>query len=150
MCSLKGKNYILISLTEDSGLGYSHSASSEGLFQRGKRRTCMCRSFWLKKTKINHVVEHQKIMLLLSRFGCVWLCVTPQTAAHQASPSLGFSRQKHWSGLPFPSPMRESEVVQSCPTLATPWTAAYQAPPSMGFSRQKYWSRVPVPSPKRL
>jgi len=32
----------------------------------------------------------------------------------------------------------ESEVAQSCPTLATPWTAAYQAPPSKGFSRQKY------------
>ena len=30
-------------------------------------------------------------------------------AAHQASPSLGFSRQEHWSGLPFPSPMHESE-----------------------------------------
>ena len=40
----------------------------------------------------------------------------------------------------------ESEVAQSCPTLATPWTAAYQAPPSMGFSRQKYWSGVPLPS----
>ena len=64
-------------------------------------------------------------------------------AAHQASPSLGFSRQEHWSGLPFPSPTCESEIAQSCPTLATPWTAAYQAPPSMGFSRQKYWSGVP-------
>ena len=41
----------------------------------------------------------------------------------------------------------ESEVAQSCPTLATPWTAAYQTPPSMGFSRQKYWSGVPLPSP---
>ena len=30
-------------------------------------------------------------------------------AAHQALPSLGFSRQEHWSGLPFPSPMHESE-----------------------------------------
>ena len=40
----------------------------------------------------------------------------------------------------------ESEVAQSCPTLATSWTAAYQAPPSMGFSRQKYWSGVPLPS----
>ena len=30
-------------------------------------------------------------------------------AAHQAAPSLGFSRQEHWSGLPFPSPMHESE-----------------------------------------
>ena len=28
----------------------------------------------------------------------------PQTAAYQAPPSLGFSRQEHWSGLPFPSP----------------------------------------------
>ena len=46
--------------------------------------------------------------------------------------------------------MRESEVVQSCPTLATPWTAAYQAPPSMGFSRQEYRSGVPSPSPGDL
>ena len=30
-------------------------------------------------------------------------------AAHQAPPSLGFCRQEHWSGLPFPSPMQESE-----------------------------------------
>ena len=68
--------------------------------------------------------------------------------AHQGSPSLGFSKQEHWSGLPFPSPMGESEVAQSCPTLATPQTAAHQSPPSMGFSRQKYWSGVPLPSPQ--
>ena len=30
-------------------------------------------------------------------------------ATHQAPPSLGFSRHEHWSGLPFPSPMHESE-----------------------------------------
>jgi len=30
-------------------------------------------------------------------------------AAHQVPPFLGFSRQEHWSGLPFPSPMHESE-----------------------------------------
>ena len=36
------------------------------------------------------------------------LCATPQTATHQAPLSLGFSRQEHWSGLPFPSPMHES------------------------------------------
>ena len=40
----------------------------------------------------------------------------------------------------------ESEVAQSCPTLATPWTASYQAPLSMGFSRQEYWSGMPLPS----
>ena len=48
------------------------------------------------------------LLLLLSRFSCVRLCATPWTAAYQASPSLGFSRQEHWSGLPFPSPMHES------------------------------------------
>ena len=49
------------------------------------------------------------LLLLLSPFSRVQLCGTPQMAAHQAPPSLGFSRQEHWSGLPFPSPMHESE-----------------------------------------
>ena len=49
------------------------------------------------------------LLLLLSRFSRVRLCATPETAAHQAPLSLGFSRQEHWSGLPFPSPMHESE-----------------------------------------
>ena len=34
----------------------------------------------------------------------VQLSVTPWTVAHQAPPSMGFSRQEYWSGLPFPSP----------------------------------------------
>ena len=89
--------------------------------------------------------------MLPSCFSRVRPCATPWTAAFQASPSLGFSRQEHWSGLPFPSPMHESgkwkwshSVVSNS---ATPWTAAYQAPPSMGFSGQQYWSGVPLPSP---
>ena len=49
------------------------------------------------------------MLLLLSRFSRVQLCVTQWTAAHQAPPSLGCSRQEHWSGLPFPSPVHESE-----------------------------------------
>ena len=49
------------------------------------------------------------LLLLLSCFSRVQLCATPQTAAHQAPPSLGFSRQEHWIGLPFPSPKHESE-----------------------------------------
>ena len=53
------------------------------------------------------------LLLLLSHFSRVWLCATPETAAHQAPPSLGFSRQEHWSGLPFPSPMHESEKWKS-------------------------------------
>ena len=34
----------------------------------------------------------------------VQLFETPRTVAHQAPPSMGFSRQEFWSGLPFPSP----------------------------------------------
>ena len=49
------------------------------------------------------------LLLLLSRFSRVRLCATPWTAAHQVPPSLKFSRQEHWSGLPFPSPTHESE-----------------------------------------
>ena len=49
------------------------------------------------------------LLLLLSHFSRVQLCATPQTAPHQAPRSLGFSRQEHWSGLPFPSPMHASE-----------------------------------------
>ena len=55
------------------------------------------------------ILSEVSLLLLLSRFSRVQLCATPQTAAHQAPPSLGFSRQEHWSGLPFPSPMQESE-----------------------------------------
>ena len=69
--------------------------------------------------------------MLLSHFSRVRLCATPQMAAHQAPPSLGFSRQEHWSGLPSPSPMHESEKWKwshsvSVWLLVTPWIAAYR------------------------
>ena len=78
-------------------------------------------------------------------------------AAHQDPPSLAFSRQEHWSGLPFPSPMQKSEKCPTflqCPTchfsrvrlFATLWTAAVQSPLATGFSRQEYWSGLPFPS----
>ena len=90
------------------------------------------------------------LLLLLSRFSRVWLCATPQTAAHQAPPSLGFSRQEYWSGLPFPSPMNACVLsrfnrVRLC---VTPWRALHQAPLSTGFSRQEYWSGLPCPYPQ--
>ena len=45
----------------------------------------------------------------LSRF---WLVATPWTAAYQAPPSMGFSRQEYWSGLPLPSPTEEPSGLQ--------------------------------------
>ena len=41
---------------------------------------------------------------------CVRLFVTPWTAAHQAPPSMGFSRQEYWSGVPLPSPCFDSKL----------------------------------------
>ena len=55
-----------------------------------------------------YYINNQEL-LLLSCFSRVQLCATPETAAHQAPPSLEFSRQEHLSGLPFPSPTHESE-----------------------------------------
>ena len=70
-------------------------------------------------------------------------------AAHQAPSSLGFSRQEYWSGLPFPSPMHESEseVFQSCLTLHDPMDCSLPGSSAHGFSRQEYWSGLPFPSP---
>ena len=60
-----------------------------------------------KETEENNIKE--RLLLLLSHFSRVRLFETPWTVAHQTPLSMGFSRQGHWSGLPFPSPMHESE-----------------------------------------
>ena len=48
----------------------------------------------------------------------VRLFVTPWTVAYQAPPSMGFSRQEYWSGLPFPSPgdLPDTEIEPGSPT----------------------------------
>ena len=51
------------------------------------------------------------LLLLLSRFSHVRLCATPETTAHQAPQSLGFSRQEHRSGLPFPSTRLGKDII---------------------------------------
>ena len=95
-------------------------------------------------------INYMVLLLLVSRFSRVRLCATPEMAAYQALLSLGFSRQEHRSGLPFPSPMHESEKWKWSRSVmsdfAIPWTAAHQAPPSMGFSKQEYRSVVSLPS----
>ena len=45
------------------------------------------------------------LLLLLSHFSRVRLLATPWTAAYQAPPSMRFSRQEYWSGLPLPAPI---------------------------------------------
>ena len=86
------------------------------------------------------------LLLLLIRLSRVRLCATPQTAAHQAPPSLGFSRQEYWNGLPFPSPTGACMLSRFSHVrlYATLWTAAHQAPLAPGLSRQEYWSGLPT------
>ena len=43
-------------------------------------------------------------MMCVQLLSCDRLSVTQWTVAHQASLSMGFSRQEYWNGLPFPSP----------------------------------------------
>ena len=75
---------------------------------------------------MNKICNIVNIIVLLaaaakSLQSCLTLC-DPIDGSPPGSTVLGFSRQEHWSGLPFPSPMRgsesESEVAQSCPTLS--------------------------------
>ena len=49
----------------------------------------------------------------------VRLFATPWTVAHQAPPSMGFSRQEYWNRLPFPSPgdLPDPGIEPRCPTL---------------------------------
>ena len=53
------------------------------------------------------------LLLLLSHFSRVRLCATPWTAAYQTPPSMGFSRQEYWSGVPLPSPISLLEKCKS-------------------------------------
>ena len=45
-----------------------------------------------------------QVKVKVKSLSCVRLFVTPWTVAYQAPPSMGFSRQEYWSGLPFPPP----------------------------------------------
>ena len=58
-----------------------------------------------KNTRVGCHFLLQCIHCMLSHFSCVQLCAILWTAAHQAPPSTGFSRQEYWSRLPFPSPL---------------------------------------------
>ena len=93
------------------------------------------------------------LLLLLSHFSRVRLCATPEMAAHQAPPSLGFSRQEHCSGLPFASPMQESEKWRWSHSLVPDSQRPHGLQPTrllrpMGFARQEYWNGLPLSSPK--
>ena len=80
------------------------------------------------------------LLLLLSRFSRVRLCATPQTAAHQAPPSMGFSRQEYWSGVPLPSPgdLPDPDIEPGSPTLRqTLYPLSHQGSPTVMHTDKK-------------
>ena len=66
-----------------------------------------------KPLQYSYLENPMLLLLQLSHFSHVRLCATPQTAAHQAPPSLGFSKQEYWSGLPFPSPENPMNLMKA-------------------------------------
>ena len=65
-----------------------------------------------KNTRFKHLAT-------LKSLSHVWLFAMPWTVAHQDSPSMGFSRQEYWSGLPVPSPgdLPDPGIETRSPTL---------------------------------
>ena len=63
--------------------------------------------------------KFEKVLHCLSEVSRVWLFATPWTIAHQAPPSMEFSKQEYWSGLPFPSPgdLPNPGIESRSPTL---------------------------------
>ena len=60
--------------------------------------------FRLKLKKVGKTTRPFSYKVKVKWLSHVWLFTTPWMIAYQASPSMGFSRQEYWSGLPFPSP----------------------------------------------
>ena len=57
-----------------------------------------------KLTDISHKQTWKYVHFNWREYEVTQSCLTPWTVAYQAPPSVGFSRQEYWGGLPFPSP----------------------------------------------
>ena len=77
-------------------------------------------------------------MVMVKSLSRVQLLETPWPVAHQAPPSLGFSRQEYWSGLPFPSPgdLPNPGIESRSPALEA--DALTSEPPIKNFILEEY------------
>ena len=64
----------------------------------------MCVFTLLHRVNLTFLHAFCRKKVKVKSLSCVQLFATPWNVAHQAPPSMGFSRQEYWSGLPFPSP----------------------------------------------
>ena len=103
-------------------------------FLRFVKQCCFCIVFWLFGHKTGGILPPcpgiepalptpllWKVKVKVKSLSRVQLFATPWTVAYQAPPSMGFSRQEHWSGLPFPSPgdLLDPGIEPRSPTLQT-------------------------------
>ena len=106
-----------------------HKGNTEHIYVQ----TCVCIYIAYIYRLPQWFIGEVKLVKLLSR---VWLFATPWTVAHQAPPSMGFSRQEYWSGLPFLSPgyLPNPGIEPRSPTLqAEALTLSHQGSPAWGF-----------------
>ena len=104
----------------------------------------------MKITASNAITSGQ--ILSVQSLSRVRLSETPWTLAYEASPSMGFSRQEYWSGLPFPSPgdLPDPGIEPRSPALQAALTSEPQGKP-MAESEEKLKSllmKVKVESEK--
>ena len=91
------------------------------------------------------------VLLLLSCFSRVRLCGTPWTSAYQVPPSMGFSRQEYWSGLPLPSPNPVYETAKETLMYRTVFWTLWERERVGRFGRMALkhvkchvWNEMPV------
>ena len=98
----------------------------------------------------NFLLQCMKVKMKVKSLSRVQLLATPWTAAYQAPPSMGFSRQEYWSGVPLPSPSLITAVaaaaksLQSCLTLCDPIDSSPPGSPVPGIlqARTLEWGAI--------
>ena len=95
----------------------------------------------IKEAGIFQTTYRLKVKVKVKSLSRVRPFATPWTVAHQASPSMGFSRQEYWSRLPFPSPgdLPHPGIEPTSPALAGRFfTTASPGKPCRLGTRMKY------------
>ena len=87
----------------------------------------------MEEGKVKQICDSGVAFVIVKSLSRVRLFATPWTVAYQASPSMGFSRQECWSGLPFPSPgdLPDPGIKRGSPALQA--DALTSAPPGIGI-----------------
>ena len=94
------------------------------------------------------LLQCMKVKMKVKLLSCVLLLATPWTAAYQAPPSMGFSRQEDWSGVPLPSPwsilggLKNGTLItlQLQKFTGSVWSAPACTPSVQTTQRRCFWS----------